>query len=207
MNRRDFLRVMGLGLVATATPKFIFDVGANLYRRDRFWLPNRFDGEPGALGLDALSCIFKEVYGEYAKNVYRDNPSSIINLLPPSEGFISIGKVVLGFLYLSGMISLAPDSSGDGDSFLGVSFPVLVPVPESAPEPIQIRVTIDKEQCFASFHKSNQNIFRINTEDSEALFLAHSLIAGIARAQMCPAELDNLRDILEGVIRGTSIGS
>lgn len=34
MNRRDFLKHLGLGGVALATPKFIFDVGANLYKME-----------------------------------------------------------------------------------------------------------------------------------------------------------------------------
>lgn len=34
MNRRDFLKMLGVGLPALAAPKFIFDMGANLWRRD-----------------------------------------------------------------------------------------------------------------------------------------------------------------------------
>lgn len=34
MNRRDFLKLLGLGAVTVATPKFIFDYGANLYKRE-----------------------------------------------------------------------------------------------------------------------------------------------------------------------------
>jgi hypothetical protein len=40
MNRRNFLHLLGLGAVAAAVPKIIFDMGANLPRVDsRLWLP------------------------------------------------------------------------------------------------------------------------------------------------------------------------
>lgn len=33
MNRREFLRFLGVGAVSAAAPKFIFDMGANLYKQ------------------------------------------------------------------------------------------------------------------------------------------------------------------------------
>lgn len=60
---------------------------------------------------------------------------------------------------------------------------------------------------FLTFRKDGQNILRVNVEDGEALQLLHSLVAGIARCRMVPAELENLQDIIEGVIRGTEAGS
>jgi hypothetical protein len=35
MNRRDFLKYLGIGTGVVATPKFIFDMGANLYKLPR----------------------------------------------------------------------------------------------------------------------------------------------------------------------------
>lgn len=32
MNRRDFLKALGIGVTVAAAPKFIFDIGANLYK-------------------------------------------------------------------------------------------------------------------------------------------------------------------------------
>jgi hypothetical protein len=60
---------------------------------------------------------------------------------------------------------------------------------------------------FLTLKKGDRTILRINTEDSEALFVVHSLASGIAKCALVPAELENLRDILESVIRGMEGGS
>jgi hypothetical protein len=64
-----------------------------------------------------------------------------------------------------------------------------------------------EERGFLTFSKGGKTIFRVNIEDAESLFVAHSLVSGIAKCAMVPAELDNLRDILEGVIRAREGGS
>lgn len=68
--------------------------------------------------------------------------------------------------------------------------------------PLDVRI----DGFFLTFRKGDQTIFRVNTEDAEALFVAHSLVSGIAKCAMVPAELDNLRDVLESVIRGMGGG-
>lgn len=35
MDRRNFLRMLGLGAATVAAPKFIFDMGANLWRQEQ----------------------------------------------------------------------------------------------------------------------------------------------------------------------------
>lgn len=70
-------------------------------------------------------------------------------------------------------------------------------------QPLETRI----DGFFLTFRKGEQVVFRVNTEDAEALFVAHGLISGIARCAMVPAELDNLRDVLESVIRGREGGS
>jgi hypothetical protein len=78
---------------------------------------------------------------------------------------------------------------------------------DDAQFPQATRIDVYIDGSFMTLKKGDRTILRINTEDSEALFVAHSLISGIAKCAMVPAELDNLRDILEGVIRSKEGGS
>lgn len=95
MNRRDFLRMLGIGAAAAVAPKFIFDVGANLHRADHGW--NELEllvQRKAALykSLDECSSIFKEAYGKYAENVYAG--SSLLDLALPGS-LVSVGKEVV----------------------------------------------------------------------------------------------------------------
>lgn len=38
MKRREFLEILGIGILAVAKPKFIFDMGAHLYKPDYSFL-------------------------------------------------------------------------------------------------------------------------------------------------------------------------
>ncbi len=60
---------------------------------------------------------------------------------------------------------------------------------------------------FLILKKGDDTILRVNVEDSEALLAAHSLISGLAKCALVPAELENLKDILAGVIRMKEGGS
>lgn len=67
MNRRDFLKLLGLGAVTVATPKFIFDYGANLYTRE----PILIDPDDYIYNLTNSGIIFKKEYLRLAKNIYN----------------------------------------------------------------------------------------------------------------------------------------
>lgn len=60
---------------------------------------------------------------------------------------------------------------------------------------------------FLTLVKAGEPLFRLNTEDSHALFVAHSLVRGIAKCELTPEELKDLNDILEGLIKGQDGGS
>jgi hypothetical protein len=73
------------------------------------------------------------------------------------------------------------------------------------PQARPIGVRIDGH--FATFAKDGEPIFRVNSEDAEALIFAHGLLKGVARTKLVPAEVENLIDVLESAIKGLEMGS
>lgn len=79
MNRRDFLKMLGLTPVVVAAPRFIFDMGANLYKPQPpargydivLWAPNQIYDlvsgmtKPIDAEIKALIADFNRNHSEY----------------------------------------------------------------------------------------------------------------------------------------------
>jgi len=60
---------------------------------------------------------------------------------------------------------------------------------------------------FITFRKGEENILRVNFEDTGAMQIVHSILGGIAKAQLVPAEIEQIRDLLADAIRSSEMGS
>lgn len=71
LSRREFLQRLGLVAVAAATPKFIFDMGANLYKPD-----NRV-GEITILTIEAIRNFYEQMRNHPAV-IFPDNQGNYL---------------------------------------------------------------------------------------------------------------------------------
>jgi hypothetical protein len=80
MNRREFLRSLGIISAAAVAPKFIFDVGANLYKRKPICLEDfEFEIKPLLITMryDEGKVYVVEVPKGGFNGIYRGNPPTL----------------------------------------------------------------------------------------------------------------------------------
>lgn len=88
MNRRDFLKILGLGTVTVAAPKFIFDLGANLYKRQPMLVTS---GTFGGIDIIRSKCGITDTFGLtksiWEEKLFRDTlkETYFVRLIEPRE--------------------------------------------------------------------------------------------------------------------------
>ncbi|WP_288985297.1 twin-arginine translocation signal domain-containing protein [uncultured Flavobacterium sp.] len=85
MLRRDFLKLLGLGAVTVATPKFIFDYGANLYKRESLIeIPDDDEmlhyGDCSKYNLTTYGNLFKEKYLRLSRDIYNQSHPCLMKM-------------------------------------------------------------------------------------------------------------------------------
>lgn len=90
MNRRTFLKNLGLAGVAVAAPKFIFDVGKNLYRmpevrvyQERLWVA----GSPEPMAFSHSEPYEEMVFDAKKFNAYMEGFVRAYHEAPVVPGF------------------------------------------------------------------------------------------------------------------------
>lgn len=92
MLRRDFLKLLGLGAVTVATPKFIFDYGANLYKRESLIeIPDDDEmlhyGDCSKYNLTTYGNLFKEL----SRGIYNQSHPCLMKM----KNFGASGAVIV----------------------------------------------------------------------------------------------------------------
>lgn len=92
MLRRDFLKLLGLGAVTVATPKFIFDYGANLYKRESLIeIPDDDEmlhyGDCSKYNLTTYGNLFKEL----SRGIYNQSHPGLMKM----KNFGASGAVIV----------------------------------------------------------------------------------------------------------------
>ena len=88
------------------------------------------------------------------------------------------------------------------DEFPNSDFPIVLPKQPEA-KPFLLKV----DNYMLTVIKEGEPLFRVNTEDSRALFVINGLLRGILKGNLIRAELEDLTNIIESVIKGNEAGS